>query len=181
MALSLVGVYALALNLASKADVVNQSLYTVLLPGMSNLDVRRRPSGYLRRGLIRSGAICLGLLLLIPLAEPLIVLLYGADFAPAAVFLRLLLGVAIVDVLLTPFLLLPLAYRQPRLLAAADAARAVTLVLFAVALIPSIGAYGAVAARLAARIAGAVLVAVALYSGRQAFEVQHKEAASVAE
>jgi O-antigen/teichoic acid export membrane protein len=180
MALSLVGVYALALNLASKADVVNQSLYTVLLPGMSNLDVQRRPSGYLRRGLIRSAAICLGLLLLIPLAEPLIVLLYGADFAPAAVFLRLLLGVAIVDVLLTPFLLLPLAYRQPRLLAAADGARAVTLVLFAVALIPSIGAYGAVAARLAARIAGAVLVAVALYSGRQAFKVQHKEAASVA-
>jgi O-antigen/teichoic acid export membrane protein len=183
LAVSLVGMYALALNLASKADVVNQSLYTVLLPGISNLDVRRRPSGYLRRGLLRSAAICLGLLLLIPVAEPLIVLLYGAEFAPAATFLRLLIGVAILDVLLTPFLLLPLAYRQPRLLAAADAARAITLVLVCVALIPSIGAYGAVAARLAARIAGAVLVGVALFSGRQAppFEVQHKEAAGVAE
>jgi O-antigen/teichoic acid export membrane protein len=180
MAFSLVGVYALALNLASKTDVVNQSLYTVLLPGMSNLEIRRRPSGYLRRGLIRSGAICLGLLLLIPLAEPLIVLLYGADFAPAAEFFRLLIGVAVLDVLLTPFLLLPLAYRQPRVLAAADAARAITLVLVAIALIPSIGAYGAVAARLAARIAGALLVGVALYSGRQALEIQHKEAARVA-
>jgi O-antigen/teichoic acid export membrane protein len=182
LALSVVGVYALALNLASKADVVNQSLYTVLLPGASSLDVRRRPAGYLRRGLVRSGAICLGLLLLIPLAEPLIVLLYGVEFAPAAEFFRLLIGVAMLDVLLTPFLLLPLAYRQARLLAAADAARAITLVLVAAALIPSIGAYGAIVARLAARIAGALLVAILLMvSGRAALEVQHTEAARVAE
>src|SRR5207302_886363 len=39
-ALPLVGAYALALNLASKADVVNHSLYTVLLPGVASLDRR---------------------------------------------------------------------------------------------------------------------------------------------
>jgi O-antigen/teichoic acid export membrane protein len=180
-ALPLVGAYALALNLASKADLVNQSLYTVLLPGVSSLDVRTHARAYLRRGLVRGGAICLCLLVLIPLAQPLIVLLYGSEFAATAGFLQLLLGVAILDVLLTPFLLLPLAYRQPRVLAAADAARAVTLIVIGLLTIPSVGPIGAVAARFAARLAGACVVALALYSGRQALQVKHKEAAGVAE
>ena len=131
-ALPLVGAYALALNLATKADLVNSSLYTVLLPGVAGLRDRAAVAGYVRRGFLRGGLIGLGLLLLIPISEPLIVLIYGADFAPAVVFFRLLLGVMVFDVLLTPVLLLPLAYRQARLLAAADALRAITLVLVAV-------------------------------------------------
>jgi O-antigen/teichoic acid export membrane protein len=179
VALPLVGAYALALNLATKADVVNQSLYTVLLPGVAGQEVRNRPRGYLRSWLLRSGVVALGLLVLIPLAEPIIVFLYGPSYAPAVVFFQLLLGVMIFDVLVTPFLLLPLAYRRPRLLAAADALRTVTLIGFAIALMPAYGAFGAVAARFASHIAGAVLVAIALYSGRQALQVQHKEAAGV--
>jgi O-antigen/teichoic acid export membrane protein len=183
VALTLVGTYALALNLATKADVVNQSLYTVLLPGVATLDVRTRLRAYVRRGLLRSAGICVVLLLLIPLAQPLIVLFYGPAYAPSAVYFQLLLGVMIFDVLLTPFLLLPLAYRQAKVLAAADATRAVILVAVAVALIPAYGAYGAIAARFAAHVAGAALVLASLViasrSGRQAFEVQHKEAAGV--
>jgi O-antigen/teichoic acid export membrane protein len=180
-ALPLVGAYALALNLASKADLVNHSLYTVLLPGVSTLRERGALSGYARRGLLRSGLIGIGLALLIPLAEPFIVLFYGADFAPAVTFFRLLLGVMVLDVLLTPFLLLPLAYRQPRLLAAADATRAITLVAVAVAAIPIYGAFGAIAARLAARLAGAAIVLGALWLGRTPLEVQHEEAAGVSQ
>lgn len=179
-ALPLVGAYALALNLASKVDVVNQSLYTVLLPGAASVDVRVRTNAYLRRGVMRGALISLGLALLIPLAEPLIVLLYGTAFAEAATFFRLLIGVAILDVLLTPFALLPLAYGQPKVLAAADAARAVTLVGTAVVLIPSIGPAGAVAARFASRVAGAAIVALSLVSSRTALELQHKEATGVA-
>jgi O-antigen/teichoic acid export membrane protein len=183
--LALVGTYALALNLATKADVVNQSLYTVLLPGVAHLDVRSRRRSYLRRGLLRSAGICLVLLILIPLAQPLIVLIYGPDYAASVIFFQLLLGVMMFDVLLTPFLLLPLAFRQARVLAAADATRAVTLVGVALALIPVYGPFGAIAARLASRVAGAVLVFATLYvsrrSARQAFEVQHTEAASVLE
>jgi O-antigen/teichoic acid export membrane protein len=180
-ALPLVGAYALALNMATKADVVNHSLYTVLLPGVATLDERSRLRSYIRRGLIRSMAIALGLALLIPLAQPFIVLVYGAEFAEAVIFFRLLLGVMIFDVLLTPFLLLPLAYRQPKVLAAADGARAVTLVLVGLGLIPLYGAFGAIAARFAARIAGAVLVLATLYTGRQTPQIPNKEAASVAE
>src|SRR5207253_4235654 len=63
-ALPLVGAYALALNIASKADVVNHSLYTVLLPGVATLDQRERLRRYMRQGLVRSSAIALGLALL---------------------------------------------------------------------------------------------------------------------
>ena len=180
-ALPLVGAYALALNLASKADVVNHSLYTVLLPGVASLDRREGLRSYTRRGLLRGGAIALGLLVLIPLAEPFIVLVYGAEFKQAIEFFRLLIGVMIFDVLLTPFLLLPLAYRRARLLAAADGVRAVTLVLVAIGLIPIYGAFGAIVARLAARVAGAVLVLASLYLARQALEIEHKEAAGIAD
>jgi len=90
-----------------------------------------------------------------------------------------LLGVMVFDVLLTPFLLLPLAYRQPKVLAAADALRAITLVLVALALIPIYGAVGAIVARLAARVAGAGLVLLALWIGRPALQVQHEEAPGV--
>jgi O-antigen/teichoic acid export membrane protein len=180
-ALPLVGAYALALNLATKADLVNSSLYTVLLPGVGGLRDRAAVASYVRRGFIRGGLIGLGLLLLIPLSEPLIVLIYGADFAAAVVFFRLLLGVMVFDVLLTPMLLLPLAYRQARLLAAADALRAITLVLVAMGTIPAYGAIGAILARFAARVAGAIFVLGALWLGRPALEVQHEEAPSVSQ
>jgi O-antigen/teichoic acid export membrane protein len=180
-ALPLVGAYALALNLATKADLANQSLYTVLLPSVGSLDVRSQVGAYVRKGLARSLAISVVLLAFVPLAEPFIRIVYGDAFDAAVVFLRLLLGVMILDIMLAPLLLLPLAYRQPRVLAAADGARAVTLVLFALALIPVYGPFGAIAARLAARLAGAGLVLASLYSGRQTLQVQHPEAARLLE
>ena len=94
-------------------------------------------------------------------------------------FFRLLLGVIVFDVLVTPLLLLPLAYRRPKLLAAADALRAVTLVLVALGLIPIYGAIGAILARFAARIAGALLVLAALSLRRAPLQVQHEEAPGV--
>jgi O-antigen/teichoic acid export membrane protein len=170
--LSVVGSYALALNLASKADLVNQNLYTVLLPRVGSLQTDDTQTGgiaaYARASLLRSGLISLGLLLLLPLAEPAIVLIYGAAFAPAAGLFRLLLGVVIFDVLTTPLVLLPLAYRRPRQLALAEALRAATLGGVALGLVPAYGALGAVAARFAARLAGAVLVLSLLWRGARA-------------
>jgi O-antigen/teichoic acid export membrane protein len=177
-ALPLVGAYALALNLATKADVVNHSLYTVLLPGVGRLRERGDVARYARHGVVRSGLIAVGLLLLIPLAEPFIVVAYGAEFVEAATFFRLLIGVMIFDVLVTPFLLLPLAFRQARLLAAADTVRAITLVLVAVGLIPVYGAVGAIVARLAARVAGAALILGGLWLGKP-FQIEYEEPTGV--
>lgn len=157
-----VGVYALALNLATKVDAVNQSLYTVLLPAASALKDDAAIRDYIRRGLIRSALISLGVLLLIPLAHPLITLLYGPAFAPAAPLFQLLIGVVIFDIFATPALLLAFPLDQPQLVAAGDAARAGTLALLGVALIPTFGPTGAVIAKFGAKVAGAALVLILL-------------------
>jgi O-antigen/teichoic acid export membrane protein len=181
VALPLVGAYALALSLATKADVVNHSLYTVLLPGVGELTRVGHVGDYIRRGLVRSCGISIALLLLVPVAEPLIVLIYGEQFAQAAMFFRLLIAVMIFDVLLTPLLLLPLAYRRPKLLAMADGMRALTLIGAGLGLIPAYGAFGAILARFAARAAGAALILASLYSSRQALQIEHPEPAGVAD
>ncbi len=152
-----VGAYALALNLATKVDVVNQSLYTVLLPAASALrgqgDVRR----YVAQGMRRSCLLSLALLPLFPLAGYVITFFYGPAYAPAVGLFRLLLGVVIFEVFTTPLVLLVYHLDRPKLLAAAAALRVAVLLLIGVALIPNNGAAGAVAARVAARVAGAGL------------------------
>ncbi|MBV9172684.1 MAG: oligosaccharide flippase family protein [Chloroflexi bacterium] len=156
--LALVGAYALAANLASKADLVNQSLYTVLLSRVALLRDGRAVRDYVRGGFLRSIGIAVGLVLLIPFAEPMVVFVYGEAFRPSAQLLRWLLGVVLFDVFTMPLLLLPLTYRRPWQMAAADALRAATLGAVGATLVPWYGAYGAIAARATARAAGAVLV-----------------------
>lgn len=169
-----VGAYALALNLASKADVVNQSLHAALLPTASALRGRDSVVGYLRRGLVRSSLIAVLLLPLFPLARPLIPLIFGSAFAQAAALFPALLGVAIFDLYAAPMLLLAFSANRPQVLAAADALRAVTLIGLAVWLVPSYGVYGLILAKLAARVAGLVLTVIVLGLGRRGerFEFQ---------
>jgi O-antigen/teichoic acid export membrane protein len=174
---TLVGAFALAVNVASKASVVNHSLYTVLLPGVAQLGDVLSVRAYVRRSLMRSALIAVPMAACILLAEPFVLILYGVAFAAAVPLLQLLLGVVIFDVLATPIVLLPLAYRRPRQMAAADAVRALTLGVVGIGLVPLIGPLGAIVARLAARVAGAGLVVMLLGRSAAAFEVQHEEAA----
>jgi O-antigen/teichoic acid export membrane protein len=178
---AVVGAYGLALNLASKVNVVNHSLYTVLLPGVATLRDAAAVRRYLWHGALRSSALALALIGGIVLAEPFVTLVYGAAFAEAVPVLRALLGISILDVLLTPLLLLPLAQGRARLLAEADGVRAATFSSLALMLVPASGAWGAIVARLAARLAGAVFVACRLWRSRAAFQVEHEEAARVAQ
>lgn len=158
-----VGAYGLALNLASKVEVVNQSLYTVLLPAASALRGGPAEKRYLRTGTIRGLIVCALLLPLFPLAEGIIVLLYGPAYAPAAFPFRLLLGIALFELMASPFLLLVFPRDRARLQAAADAVRAAVLAVAGVGLIPVLGLTGAVAARLLSRVAGAVFTLALLF------------------
>jgi len=159
---SVVGTYALALNLASKVDVVNGSLYTVLLSTASALEGAGAVSRYVRRGLIRSALISLALLALIPLIRPIVELVYGPAYLPAVPLFQLLLGVVIFDSFTLPIVLLTYHYNRPRLLAGADGLRAASLTATATVLIPRIGPVGAVAAKLVAKLTGAALTAILL-------------------
>ncbi|HEX5501077.1 MAG TPA: hypothetical protein VFW96_00560, partial [Thermomicrobiales bacterium] len=114
------------------------------------------------RSLARSALIALALLPAIPLAGIAIPLVYGPAYAPAVGLFRGLLAVVIFDVFATPLLLLVYHYERPRLLAGADALRALTVALAGIALIPALGAPGAILARLGGRVAGAALTAARL-------------------
>ncbi|MFN8497661.1 MAG: oligosaccharide flippase family protein [Anaerolineae bacterium] len=150
--------YGLALNLANKVDVVNQSLHAVTLPAAAGVFQADALLAYIRRSLLRSAAISVILLPLFWLAAPFIGFFYGATYLPAATTFGLLLAVVIFDIFTQPMLLLALPLNEPRLLAAADAVRVVVLVAVGVWLIPLYGANGAAIARLIARCVGVALV-----------------------
>lgn len=152
------GLYGLALNLARKADVVNHSLYTALLPVASALKDRRAIRSYIQQSLIRSGLISLGLLALVPLAGLFIRVLYGPAFDAAAGLLQLLLLVVIIDALTLPVILVVFPLERPKLYAASMALQVGLLVLLAAWLIPVMGAPGAAVAKILARFSGFVLV-----------------------
>lgn len=152
------GMYALALNLARKADVVNHSLYTALLPAASSLADREAIVDYLKSSLKRSGLIALGLLLLIPLAGPLIRFFYGPEFAPAVSLFRLLLALVIFDAFALPIILLVFPLERPKLYAASFGLQVILLVLLSAGLIPEMGPSGAAVAKIVARMAGLALV-----------------------
>jgi O-antigen/teichoic acid export membrane protein len=161
-----VGTYALAVGLASKADVVNQSLHAVLLPAASGLRSAEDVRSFVRRGVARSAVVGLMLLVLIPLARPLIGTIYGARYLPAVGLFQALLVVALLDLFITPLVMLAYTFDRPRLLAAHGLARVVGLGGGALLLIPGFGASGAVAARLAGSVAAALVVLVFLYRVR---------------
>ena len=153
-----VGLYGLALNLASKADIVNHSLRTVLLPAAATLHNQAAIKRYLRRSLRRSGFVGLGLLAILPLTRWLIPILYGADFTSAVPLFTLLLGVVIIDSLLLPTTLLIYSFDKPHLGTGAALVQLITLFLISGQLVPQWGSYGIIIARLGAKIASFLLL-----------------------
>ncbi|MCI0576682.1 MAG: oligosaccharide flippase family protein [Chloroflexi bacterium] len=161
-ALTTVGAYGLALNLANKVDVVNHSLFTVLLPAASALAGREAIGRYVRRGLGRSTVVALLLLALLPLSRPFILLFYGPAYALAVPLFQLLLGIVIFDVLTLPLLMLAYPLEQPRVLAMAEAARLAVMAALAAWLLPAYGPVGVVAAKLIAKAVGVSFVVALL-------------------
>ena len=153
----LVGLYALARNLAQKADMVNQSLHTVLAPGVSALSGRRAYRRYVRRSLLRSLVLGALMLLIVPLVRPFILLVYGSEYLGAASVFYALLLIVLLDLFVTPLVLLALPLDQPRLLAASDAIQVLVLLGAGAMLVPLWGVYGLVVARLASRLGGALV------------------------
>lgn len=152
-----VGVYALALGLSRRTEIVNHSLYTVLLPMASALNSGRAIGAYLYQGLVRSGLVGLLLLLLIPISEWFIPLIYGEAFISAVRLFQLMLGLAIFDILTLPSLLLIYTFEQSHIAALAEGLRVVVLVAVSLWLVSSLGVYGVIVAKLVAKVVGVVV------------------------
>lgn len=159
---AIVGVYSVALALASRLDTLNQSLYTVMMPRASKLVGKEDMLRYLRRVLLGSlGLACLlGIAAL--LAQPLIPLLYGERYAASAGLFLALMVVVLFDLATSSLFLVAFPLNKPRVLALADWLRVAVLALSGWLLIPVYGALGAVAARLLARVTGTVATLWAL-------------------
>ncbi|MFN2468030.1 MAG: oligosaccharide flippase family protein [Gaiellaceae bacterium] len=153
----LVGLYALALALAFKADIVNQVLHTTLLPTVSALSGPDAYAAYARRSLVRSAVLAAILLAALPLVGPFITAVYGEGYAPAAPIFYALMGIVVFDLLTHSVLLLAYPMNLPRRMAAADAVATATLAGLGLVLIPLFGVYGAVAAKLAGKLAAFVV------------------------
>ena len=154
----IVGAYGLAIGLAGAAEAVNRALYAALLPAASALREPAELRRYLRHAMIRSAAIALLLLPLLPLARPLITAIYGTEFSAAAPLFRLFLAVVALEVFVAPWTLLALPLERPHWLAGAEFVRVIVLAAAAGALMPLWGPAGAIAAKLAARTAGAAVL-----------------------
>ena len=157
-----VGLYALALNLATKLDILNQARFTVLLPSVATLS-REGMRSHVRRGLLRSAALSVPLLLALPLAGPLVGLVYGQAYLDAVPALLVLMLAVVFDLLTTPLILLAYPMNAPRVLAASDVLRVTTLVCMAAPLVPALGPSGAALAKLGAKVVGAAFTLLALW------------------
>jgi O-antigen/teichoic acid export membrane protein len=89
-------------------------------------------------------------------------LLYGAEFSAAAPLFRLFLAVVALEIFVTPWTLLAFPLERPQWLAGTELVRVIVLAAGASALIPLWGPAGAIAAKFAARAAGAAALLVVL-------------------
>lgn len=152
-----VGIYALARNLAQKAESVNRTLHTVLAPEASGLADAGERREYAQRSLVRS-LLLVGLMVLaVPLARPFILLVYGQAYAASVNLFYALLLVVLLDLIVSPLILLALPLDRPRLLALADAVQVVALIVVGVVAVPRFGAYGIILARLIGRLLAALV------------------------
>jgi len=161
-AASAVGAYGLALSLATGAEAINRNLYAALLPAASALRGAAELRRYLRQALIRSTVLALLLLPLLPLARPLITVVYGAEFSAAVPLFRLFLAVVALEIFVAPWTLLAFPLERPQWLAGADLVRVIVLAATATVLLPLWGPGGAIVAKFLARAAGAALLLGAL-------------------
>lgn len=156
------GLYALGLNLAIKAGIVNQTVHTVLFPTVSTLSTNVAYRRYLRRSTFRSLILALGIILLLPLARPFILLVYSDTYAPSVGVFYALMVVVLFDLLTIPFLLLAFPLNIPKMIAFSDFVSVVILVGVSVWLLPVIGIYGPIIGKLAGRIGSALVLSAGI-------------------
>ena len=156
----MVGLYALALSLATKVDILNRSLRTVLLPAVSSLSSKKAYLQHLRQSLRRSLVMATLLVLGLPLAAPLIVFFYGDAYSRSVGVFYLLTAIVLMELFTVPLILLAYPMNMPRLIAVSDGLGVAVLIAAAGFLIPLWGMYGAALAKLAAKTLSAVVIGI---------------------
>jgi O-antigen/teichoic acid export membrane protein len=156
-----VGVYVLALNLATKLELLNQSQHVVLLPAAAPIKDLAGARHFVGQSLRRNIPVALLTLPVLWLIEPFIRTFYGAEYVAAVPLFRLLYFIVLFDFLTLPITVLFFSLGQPKWLTLADGLQLVLFLGLAWWLIPLYGPLGAIVAKGGARLAG-VSVAMAI-------------------
>lgn len=146
------GIYALSFNLSRRLSSVNHNLYTVVLPKTSHLDSRKRRRRFIRKSLLRSTGITLIILIVILAADPLIPFIYGPSYSSSVNLFQWLAVIVILDVYITPFLLLFHSVRQEYEKTMAETIKTFLLFSLLLILLPYYGLMGAIMARFGATV-----------------------------
>lgn len=156
------GIYAAAATLLMVIDQVTVALLTVKLPATSRIDTLPGLRGYVRLLLPRLLAAGIGLLLLMPLAGPVVSLVFGPDYADSAAVMRALLPGFIATLVSHPLYLVLYALDRPHGYALSGVVALALWGPLAAWLVPEHGVLGAAWATSAARLlqAGWIVVMV---------------------
>lgn len=152
-----VGLYGAALALLAKFEVVQNAILTSAFPEACRYRSRVELRAYLLRTLRITGLASIAFLLALPLASPLLLVLYGAPYAGATLPFAILLIGFVVGLNAQPaaFVLYPL--ERVRWIAAGDLLQLFFMTGVGLWLIPVMGATGAALAVLFTRLLGAGL------------------------
>ncbi|MBV7327648.1 oligosaccharide flippase family protein [Chloroflexi bacterium TSY] len=152
-----VGLYVLALNLSYKLNFVNHSLYPALIPAASALKDRDAVRQYLGKGIIRSSAIGIVVLLVIPLATWLVPWIYGSPYRGTVDLLQMLSLIVVLDTFALPIRLLFYTFDRSDIPIWEGFAQVSVFLFASFWLIPLWGTTGAVASRLCGHLAGMII------------------------
>ena len=146
------GYYALALSLAMKAAMLNGSLGTTLLPRVSEVKSAVQLRVYLRSALRKTLTATLLIGFSLFLVKPLILLLYGKAFLPAAPLTILLLLMVAVNLNVLPFSMLLYPLNRPQWLAGVEFAKLLIFIMIAGLNVERMGVAGVALAKLIAEM-----------------------------
>lgn len=154
-----VGLYGAALALLAKFEVVLNAVITSSFPEAARYRAKADLRAYVFRTMRLTVPASIGFLLILPLAAPLLMALYGQAYAGAALpFAILLVGLAVgLNAQPAAFVLYPL--ERVRWIAFGDVLQFLWFAGLGLWLIPAHGALGAALAVLATRLFGAGLTA----------------------
>ena len=155
------GLFGAGATLLLAGEHLVVTILTVQLPRLSELVGRDAYAGHIRRALPWYAGSALVLSPIALLAEPIVLLVYGPAYAPAADVFRLLFIGFLATLVTHPLYLVFYAMDRPQLYTASALVSSLGWIVAAIVLIPPLGAVGAAWATLVARLAqGAVIGAL---------------------
>jgi len=157
------GVYAAAATLLLIVDQFTVALLTVKLPSTSRIDTLAGLRGYVRKLTPRLLAVSLGLVMLMPLADLIVGIVYGQAYAESATVMRALLPGFIATLLSHPLYLVLYSLDRPQGYAISGVIALAAWCGLAAWLVPEHGVLGAAWATTGSRVLQAGLIVALVF------------------